>query len=44
MAGISFMMAYLFNVVVGQGFAAGFIDFTFFGIVPHVMGMKTGFY
>lgn len=44
MAGISFMMAYLFNVVVGQGFAAGFIDFTFFGIVPDVMGMKTGFY
>lgn len=44
MAGISFMMAYLFNVVVGQGFAAGFIDFAFFGILPQAMGMKTGFY
>lgn len=44
MAGISFMMSYLLNVVVGQGFAAGFIDFTFFGIMPSTMGKETGFY
>ncbi|AHI54196.1 PTS system glucose-specific IIBC component [Spiroplasma sabaudiense Ar-1343] len=34
MAGISFMMAYLLNVTVGQGFAAGFIDWIFFGVIP----------
>ncbi|WP_338971883.1 PTS transporter subunit EIIC [Spiroplasma endosymbiont of Panorpa germanica] len=39
MAGISFMMAYLLNVTVGQGFAAGFIDWIFFGIIP---GYSTG--
>lgn len=44
MAGISFMMAYLLNIVVGQGFAAGFIDFSFFGILPSVLGKATGFY
>lgn len=44
LAGISFMMAYLLNVVVGQGFAAGFIDFTFFGILPQALGKTTGFY
>jgi len=44
MAGISFMMAYLLNVVVGQGFAAGFIDFAFFGILPEILGKQTGFY
>lgn len=44
MAGISFMMAYCLNIVVGQGFAAGFIDFTAFGIVPEILGKQTGFY
>lgn len=44
LAGVSFMMAYLFNVVVGQGFAAGFIDFSFFGIMPQALGKSTGFY
>lgn len=44
MAGISFMMAYLLNIVVGQGFAAGFIDFSFFGILPAALGKATGFY
>ena len=44
LAGISFMMAYLLNVVVGQGFAAGFIDFSFFGILPEALGKQTGFY
>lgn len=44
MAGISFMMAYCLNVVVGQGFAAGFIDFTVFGILPEALGKSTGFY
>lgn len=44
MAGISFMMAYCLNIVVGQGFAAGFIDFSFFGILPQVLGKATGFY
>lgn len=44
MAGISFMMAYCLNVVVGQGFAAGFIDFTFFGILPQALGKASGFY
>ncbi len=44
MAGISFMMAYLLNIVVGQGFAAGFIDFSFFGILPSILGKETGFY
>lgn len=44
LAGISFMMAYCLNVVVGQGFAAGFIDFCFFGILPDILGKGTGFY
>lgn len=44
MAGISFMIAYCLNVVVGQGFAAGFIDFAFFGILPQALGKATGFY
>lgn len=44
LAGVSFMMAYLLNVVVGQGFAAGFIDFSFFGILPQALGKSTGFY
>lgn len=44
MAGISFMMAYLLNIVIGQGFAAGFIDFSFFGILPSALGKATGFY
>lgn len=44
MAGISFIMAYLLNIVVGQGFAAGFIDFSFFGILPTILGKATGFY
>lgn len=44
MAGISFMMAYLLNIVVGQGFAAGFIDFSFFGILPSILGKETSFY
>lgn len=44
LAGISFMMAYLLNVVVGQGFAAGFIDFVFFGVLPQILGKGTGFY
>lgn len=44
MAGISFMMAYLLNIVIGQGFAAGFIDFSFFGILPSILGKATGFY
>lgn len=44
MAGVSFLMAYCLNVVVGQGFAAGIIDFTVFGIIPHVLGKQTGFY
>ncbi|MGL5268701.1 MAG: PTS transporter subunit EIIC [Spiroplasma sp.] len=44
LAGVSFMMAYLLNIVVGQGFAAGFIDFSFFGILPHALGKTTGFY
>lgn len=44
MAGISFMMAYCLNIVVGQGFAAGFIDFTAFGIIPEILGKQTGFY
>lgn len=44
MAGISFMMSYLLNIVIGQGFAAGFIDFSFFGILPSVLGKATGFY
>lgn len=44
LAGISFMMAYCLNVVVGQGFAAGFIDFSFFGIMPQALGKATGFY
>lgn len=44
MAGISFMIAYLLNIVIGQGFAAGFIDFSFFGILPSVLGKATGFY
>ncbi|WP_338970270.1 PTS transporter subunit EIIC [Spiroplasma endosymbiont of Labia minor] len=34
MAGISFALAYLLNVTVGQGFAAGFIDYIFFGLIP----------
>lgn len=44
MAGISFMIAYCLNIVVGQGFAAGFIDFAFFGILPQFLGKITGFY
>ncbi|MDQ7982931.1 MAG: PTS transporter subunit EIIC [Spiroplasma sp.] len=45
LAGISFMMAYCLNIVVGQGFAAGFIDFTIFGILPQVaFNQATGFY
>lgn len=44
MAGISFMMCYCLNVVVGQGFSGGIIDFTFFGIVPQAQGKETGFY
>lgn len=44
LAGISFMMAYCLNIVVGQGFAAGFIDFSFFGILPQILGKGTGFY
>ncbi|WP_342252123.1 PTS transporter subunit EIIC [Spiroplasma endosymbiont of Amphibalanus improvisus] len=44
MAGLSFMSAYLLNIVVGQGFSAGFIDFTAFGIVPAALHMQNGFY
>ena len=41
---IGFGTAYLFNIVVGQGFAAGAIDFSFFGILPSALGKQTGFY
>jgi phosphotransferase system glucose/maltose/N-acetylglucosamine-specific IIC component len=34
MAGISFALAYALNINVGQGFAAGFIDYCFFGLIP----------
>lgn len=44
MAGVSFLMAYCLNVTVGQGFAAGIIDFIVFGVVPEILGKQTGFY
>ena len=44
MAGMSAMLAYIFNITCGQGFAAGAIDFTFFGILPTAIGKQTGWY
>ncbi|WP_342269195.1 PTS transporter subunit EIIC [Spiroplasma endosymbiont of Aspidapion aeneum] len=34
LAGCSFAICYALNINVGQGFAAGFIDYSFFGLIP----------